>query len=255
VSPFVSFVGAGPGEADLITLKAVRRLREAAVIIHDRLVPAEALEHARATAEVIDVGRAPGHDCIAQTEINWMLVDRARRRGRVVRLKCGDPGVFARLAEEIEAVRAASIGFEIVPGVSAAMAAAARAGISLTEPASASTVVFATGADHHGTLPELDWGMLARTEGTLVFYMAVGALDAITSTLTALGRDAREPALVVERCGFADEHMVAGRLGDIAERAHRAGVQPPALLVIGPTVASASAPPAVTRLTTVVASV
>jgi uroporphyrin-III C-methyltransferase len=255
VSPFVSFVGAGPGEADLITLKAVRRLREAAVIIHDRLIPAEALEHARATAEVIDVGRAPGRDCIAQTEINWMLVDRARRRGRVVRLKCGDPGVFARLAEEIEAVRAASIGFEIVPGVSAAMAAAARAGISLTEPASASTVVFATGADHHGTLPELDWGMLARTEGTLVFYMAVGALDAITSTLTALGRDAREPALVVERCGFADEHMVAGRLGDIAERAHRAGVQPPALLVIGPTVASASAPPAVTRLTTVVASV
>jgi uroporphyrin-III C-methyltransferase len=255
VNPFVSFVGAGPGEADLITLKAVRRLREAAVIIHDRLIPAEALEHARATAEVIDVGRAPGRDCIAQTEINWMLVDRARRRGRVVRLKCGDPGVFARLAEEIEAVRAASIGFEIVPGVSAAMAAAARAGISLTEPASASTVVFATGADHHGTLPELDWGMLARTEGTLVFYMAVGALDAITSTLTALGRDAREPALVVERCGFADEHMVAGRLGDIAERAHRAGVQPPALLVIGPTVASASAPPAVTRLTTVVASV
>jgi uroporphyrin-III C-methyltransferase len=255
VSPFVSFVGAGPGEADLITLKAVRRLREAAVIIHDRLIPAEALEHARATAEVIDVGRAPGRDCIAQTEINWMLVDRARRRGRVVRLKCGDPGVFARLAEEIETVRAASIGFEIVPGVSAAMAAAARAGISLTEPASASTVVFATGADHHGTLPELDWGMLARTEGTLVFYMAVGALDAITSTLTALGRDAREPALVVERCGFADEHMVAGRLGDIAERAHRAGVQPPALLVIGPTVASASAPPAVTRLTTVVASV
>jgi uroporphyrin-III C-methyltransferase len=255
VNPFVSFVGAGPGEADLITLKAVRRLREAAVIIHDRLIPAEALEHARATAEVIDVGRAPGRDCIAQTEINWMLVDRARRRGRVVRLKCGDPGVFARLAEEIEAVRAASIGFEIVPGVSAAMAAAARAGISLTEPASASTVVFATGADHHGTLPELDWGMLARTEGTLVFYMAVGALDAITSTLTALGRDAREPALVVERCGFADEHMVAGRLGDIAERAHRAGVQPPALLVIVPTVASASAPPAVTRLTTVVASV
>jgi siroheme synthase len=120
VSPFVSFVGAGPGEADLITLKAVRRLREAAVIIHDRLIPAEALEHARATAEVIDVGRAPGRDCIAQTEINWMLVDRARRRGRVVRLKCGDPGVFARLAEEIEAVRAASIGSEIVPGVSAA---------------------------------------------------------------------------------------------------------------------------------------
>jgi uroporphyrin-III C-methyltransferase len=255
VSPFVSFVGAGPGEADLVTLKAVRRLREAAVVIHDHLIPAEVLEHARGDAEVIDVGRAPGRDGIAQTEINWMLVDRARRRGRVVRLKCGDPGVFARLTEEIEAVRAARVGFEIVPGVSAAMAAAARAGISLSEPASASTVVFAAGADPHGAVPELDWGMLARTEGTLVFYMAVGALEAITSTLTALGRDTREPALIVERCGFADEHMVAGRLGDIAERARRAGVRPPALLLVGPTVATASAPLAVTRLTTVVASV
>jgi uroporphyrin-III C-methyltransferase len=255
VTPFVSFVGAGPGEAELITLKAVRRLREAAVIIHDRLVPLEVLEHARPDAEVIDAGKAPGRHCIAQTEINWMLVDRARRRGRVVRLKGGDPGVFGRLAEEIEAVRAASVGFEIVPGVSAAMAAAARAGISLTERAAASCVVFATGSDQHGSVPELDWELLARTEGTLVFYMAVGALESITSTLTALGRDTREPALIVERCGFADEQMVAGRLGDIAERAQRAGVRPPALLLIGPTVAAASAPLAVSRLTTVVANV
>jgi uroporphyrin-III C-methyltransferase len=255
VSPFVSFVGAGPGEAELITLKAVRRLREAAVIVHDRLVPVELLDYARRDAEVIDAGKAPGRHCMGQPEINWLLVDRARRCGRVVRLKGGDPGVFARLAEEIEAVRGAGVNFEIVPGVSAAMAAAARAGISLTERATASTVVFATGSDHHGTLPELDWEMLARTEGTLVFYMAVGALEAITSTLTALGRDAREPALIVERCGFADEQMVAGRLGDIAERAHGAGVRPPALLLIGPTVAAASAPLAVARLTTVVASV
>jgi siroheme synthase len=172
-----------------------------------------------------------------------------------VRLKGGDPGVFARLAEEVEAVRGAGVGFEIVPGVSAAMAAAARAGISLTEQAAASTVVFATGSDQHGALPALDWDLLARTDGTLVFYMAVGALESITSTLTALGRDAREPALVVERCGFPDEQMVAGRVGDIAERAQRAGVRPPALLLIGPTVAAASAPIAVSRLTTVVASV
>jgi uroporphyrin-III C-methyltransferase len=255
VSPFVSFVGAGPGEAELVTLKAVRRLREAAVIVHDRLIPRELLDHARDDAEVIDAGKAPGRHGLAQPEINWLLVDRARRRGRVVRLKGGDPGVFARLAEEIQAVRSAGINFEIVPGVSAAMAAAARAGISLTERASASTVVFATGSDHHGALPALDWEMLARTEGTLVFYMAVGALEAITSTLTALGRDAREPALLVERCGFTDEQMVAGRLGDIAGRAHAAGVQAPALLLVGPTVAAASAPLAVTRMTTVVASV
>ena len=255
MSPFVSFVGAGPGEAELITLKAVRRLREAAVIIHDRLTPREVLEYARDDAEVIDVGKVPGRQDVGQPEINWLLVERARRRGRVVRLKGGDPGVFARLAEEIEAVRGGGVCFEIVPGVSAAMAAAARAGISLTERASASTLVFASGSDQYGKLPELDWELLARTEGTLVFYMAVGTMESITSTLTALGRDAREPALIVERCGFRDEQMVAGRLGDIAERAHRAGVRSPALLLIGSTVAAASAPITVARLTTVVASV
>ena len=131
-APFVSFVGAGPGEAELVTLKAVRRLREAAVVVHDRLIPRELLDYARGDAEVIDAGKAPGRHCLGQSEINWLLVDRARRRGRVVRLKGGDPGVFGRLAEEVQAVRAAGVGFEIVPGVSAAMAAAARAGISLT---------------------------------------------------------------------------------------------------------------------------
>jgi uroporphyrin-III C-methyltransferase len=254
-APCVSFVGAGPGEAELITLKGLRRLREAAVIIHDRLVAAELLEHAARDAEIIDAGKAPGRHGLGQAEINRLLVDRARRRGRVVRLKGGDPGVFGRLAEEVEAVRGAGVGFEIVPGVSAALAAAARVGISLTERACASTVVFTTGADHHGGMPELDWEMLARTEGTLVFYMPVGALDSITSTLTALGRDPRQPALIVERCGFPDEQIVAGRLGDITERAGRAGVESPALLLIGPTVAAASAPLAVSRLTTAVAGV
>jgi siroheme synthase len=103
-------------------------------------------------------------------------------------------------------------------------------------------VVLATGADHHGTLPALDWDLLARAEGTLVFYMAVGTLEPITATLQALGRDAREPALIVERVGFADERVLAGRLGDIAELARRAHVTPPALLLVGPTVAAASAP-------------
>jgi uroporphyrin-III C-methyltransferase len=254
-APFVSFVGAGPGEAELVTLKAVRRLREAAVVIHDRLIPRELLDHTRGDAEVIDAGKAPGLHCLGQSEINWLLVDRARRRGRVVRLKGGDPGVFGRLAEEVQAVRAAGVGFEIVPGVSAAMAAAARAGISLTERGNASTVIFAAGADHHGGMPALDWDLLARAEGTLVLYMAVGALEPITATLTTLGRDPREAALLVERCGFADEQILAGRLGDIADRARAAGVSAPAVLMIGPTVAAASAPIAVTRLTTAVASV
>ena len=254
-TPFVSFVGAGPGEADLITVKGLRHLREASVIVHDRLIARELLEHASADAEIIDAGKAPGRQCLGQSHINWLLVDRARRRGRVVRLKGGDPGVFARLTEEIEAVRAAGIGFEIVPGVSAAMAAAARVGISLTERGRASMLVFATGADHHGALPVLDWELLARAEGTLAFYMAVGSLEPITATLQSLGRDAREPALIVERVGFADERVLAGRLGDIAEQARGAQVKPPALLLIGPTVSAASAPRGASSRTVALAGV
>jgi len=253
--PFVSFVGAGPGDPDLVTLKAVRRLREADVVIHDRLVPRELLDETRSDAELIDVGKAPGRHCVAQVEINHLLVDRARARGRVVRLKGGDPGVFARLAEEIDAVRAAGVRFEIVPGVSAALAAAARLGIALTERGRAATLTLATGADRHGTLPALDWEMLARSEGTLAFYMAVATLPAITASLTALGRDAREPAVVVERVGCPGERVVAGRLGDIAERARGAGVEAPAVLLVGPTVAAAAAPVAVTHLTTAAMSV
>ena len=155
-----------------------------------------------------------------------------------MRLKGGDPGIFGRLAEEVEAVRAAGLRFEIVPGVTAATAAAARAGISLTARGSASTVVFATGTDQNGELPHsLDWGWLAQVEGTLVFYMPIASLDAITSALTVLGRDPREPSLIVESAGTPDERVIAARLGDIADRARDAGLRSPALFITGPTVA------------------
>jgi uroporphyrin-III C-methyltransferase len=240
--PFVSFVGAGPGEADLITLKGLRRIRDAAVIIHDSLVAAALLEHARADAELIDAGKGPGRHGLGQPEINRLLVDRARRRGQIVRLESGDPGVFARLADEIEVVRTAGIGFEIVPGVTAALAAAARVGISLAERGRASTLVLAAGNDAPASVPALDWELLARAEGTLVFYVGVDTLGPITATLTALGRDAREPALIVERCGLPEERIVAARLGDVAARGRQACIQPPAVLMIGPTVGIASAP-------------
>jgi uroporphyrin-III C-methyltransferase len=245
----VSFVGAGPGDPELITLKALRRLREADVVIHDRLVPIELLHEARADAEIIDAGKAPGRHCLPQVEINWLLVDRARRRGRVVRLKGGDPGVFGRLAEEIEAVRGAGVPFEVIPGVTAATAAAARAGISLTERGQVSTLIFATATDHTGrTSAALDWGLLAHAEGTLVFYMGVRALETITASLTALGRDAREPAVLVERVGAPDERIIAGRLGGIAAAARAVGAGSPAVLITGPTVASATAPLSVRRI-------
>lgn len=246
-TPFVSFVGGGPGDPELVTLKALRRLREAAVIIHDRLIPMSLLEEAPRDAEIIDAGKAPGRHCLGQGQINALLVDRARRCGPVVRLKGGDPAIFARLAEEIVAVRAASIGFEVVPGVSAAMAAAARVAISLTERGRAATLTLAAGTDHAGAA--VDWDALGRAEGTLAVYMPVEGLESLTTALLAAGRDEREPALVVERIGLFDEQFVAGRLGNIAERARIAGVAPPALLLVGPTVAAASVPLTMRRAT------
>ena len=239
----VSFVGAGPGDPELITLKGLRRLREAEVVLHDRLIPLELLDEVSPGATIIDVGKAPGRPCVGQGQINWLLVDWARRRERVVRLKGGDPAVFGRLGEEIDAVRSARIAFEVVPGVTAASAAAARLGISLTQRGSASMLVFAAGTDqtgHHSAA--LDWDLLARAEGTLVFYMPVGSLESITAALTMLGRDPREPAILVERVGTPGERVIASRLGDVADDARAAGVAAPAVLITGPTVAAASVP-------------
>jgi uroporphyrin-III C-methyltransferase len=244
----VSFVGAGPGDPELITLKGLRRLREADVVLHDRLVPHELLDQVSPGTTVVDVGKTPGRPCVGQGQINWLLVDWARRREHVVRLKGGDPAVFGRLGDEIEAVRSAGIAFEVIPGVTTASAAAARLGISLTRRGSASTLVFAAGTDqsgHHSAA--LDWDLLARAEGTLVFYMPVGSLEPITAALTMLGRDPREPAILVERVGTPGERVIASRLGDIAEEGRAAGVAAPAILVTGPTVAAASVPLALRR--------
>jgi uroporphyrin-III C-methyltransferase len=245
----VSFVGAGPGDPELITLKGLRRLREAEVVLHDRLAPPELLDEVSPGATIIDVGKAPGRPCVGQGHINWLLVDWARRRERVVRLKGGDPAVFGRLGDEIDAVRSAGLAFEVIPGVTAATAAAARLGVSLTQRGSASMLVFAAGTDQGGHHPAaLDWDLLARVEGTLVFYMPVGSLEAITAALTTLRRDPCEPAILVERVGTPGERVVAGRLGDIADEGRAARVEAPALLITGPTVAAASVPLTVRRI-------
>ena len=246
-APFVSFVGAGPGDPELVTLKALKRLRDADVIIHDRLIPRELLAQARPDAEIVEADKAPRRAAAGQSQINWLLVDRARRRGHVVRLKEGDPGVFGRLGEEIDAVRRAGINFEVVPGVSAALAAAGRTGVSLTERGQTSMVILATGTDHDGDVPALDWNFLAHADATLVFYMPLEGLESITAALTALGRDEREPALIVERAGMPEERVVPGRLGNIAALGREAAVQAPALLLIGPTLAAASVPLSVRR--------
>jgi uroporphyrin-III C-methyltransferase len=233
----VSFVGAGPGDPELITVKGLSRLRAADVVIHDRLVSPELLQEVHARTEVIDAGKVPGRHCMGQAQINWLLIDRATRQRLVVRLKGGDPGVFGRLAEEIRAVSAAGIPFEIIPGVTAGCAAAALAGISLTERGSASMVVLATGTDHTGRMAAaLDWDLLARTNATLVFYMAVRSLESITASLMALGRDPREPAIIVERAATPRERVITARLGTIVDAMREAEVEAPAVLVVGPTV-------------------
>lgn len=234
MAPPVVFVGAGPGDPELITLRGLRRLREADVVVHDRLVAAALLDEAPLRARRIDVGKAPGRHCLTQPEINRLLVGHARAGERVVRLKGGDPTLFARLAEEVAAVTAAGLQVEIVPGVTAATAAAAQAGISLTERGAASLVILATGTDHRGQVPDaLDWRALARAEGTLVFYMGLRGIETITSTLVGLGRDPAEPTLVVQGAGTDGECVVAGALATIAGAARRAGVQPPAVLIVG----------------------
>lgn len=245
--PRVSFVGAGPGDPELVTLKALRLVREADAIVHDRLIPRALLAEVRASARLIDVGKAPRRPCLGQGRINEIVIRAARAHGHLVRLKGGDPAMFGRLAEEIEAVRAAGIPFEVVPGVTAATAAAALAGISLTRRGAASTVVLTTGTEHGGGVPDLDWAALARLDATLVFYMSVGALDTIATMLTAFGRTPSQAALVVQAVGTGDERVLSGRLGEIAARARLAGVGSPAVLITGPTVGAASVPRAVRR--------
>ena len=247
--PFVSFVGAGPGDPELITLKGLRRLREAEVVLHDRLVPPELLDEVSPGATVVDVGKAPGRPCSARRQINWLLVDWARRRERVVRLKGGDPAVFGRLGDEIDAVRGGARlrGDPRRHRGDRGRRAAGR--VADRARGAPRCVVFAAGTDQTGTIrPALDWDLLARVEGTLVFYMPVGALEPITAALHDAGARPSRAGAARRARGHAGERVIAGRLGDIADEGRAAGVAAPALLITGPTVAAASVPLTVRRI-------
>ena len=234
----VSLVGAGPGDPDLLTLKAVERLRAADVIVHDRLIGERVLEYAPTTAERIDVGKSPGkRGGPSQDDINALLVDLGRQGRRVVRLKGGDPFVFGRGGEEALALAAAGVPFEVVPGVSAALAAPAAAGIPVTHRGlSASlTVVNGHDADQH------DWSALAGSAGTLVFMMAVEHLEEIVSRLLEHGRPVHEPAAIVQWATTPRQRVVSAPLGEIASAARAEQVEAPAVLVVGPTAALTTA--------------
>jgi uroporphyrinogen III methyltransferase/synthase len=231
----VHLVGAGPGHVGLMTVRAVELLAAADVILHDRLIGPGALAAARPDAELIDVGKQGGGPQMPQAEIDRLLVEHARAGRRVVRLKGGDPFVFGRGGEEALVLREAGIAFEVVPGVTAGVAAPAYAGIPVTHRELASGVAFVTGHEDPAK-PEaaLDWAALAAFPGTLVFYMGVRALPQIAHRLVAGGRPPDEPVAVVERGTLPGQRTLLATLADVGERAGAAGIRAPAVTVVGP---------------------
>jgi uroporphyrinogen III methyltransferase/synthase len=237
----VYLVGAGPGDPGLLTLRGQRCLAQADVVVHDDLVNRRLLEHARADAEIVDVGRphgGPGR--LTQAAIADVLIARASEGRTVVRLKSGDPFLFGRGGEEAQALHAAGIPFEVVPGVTSAIAVPAYAGIPVTDRDHASLVTFITGhlaaTDPAGGPPQLPWELLARQGGTLVFLMAVKHLPDIGAALVAHGLAAATPAAVIERGTLGSQRTIVATIATIAAEAAAAGVRSPAVVVVGATV-------------------
>lgn len=238
---FVWLVGAGPGAEDLLTLRAQRVLQEADVIVHDALVPSDVVAMGRRDAERIAVGKRKGAHSVSQARINEILVREASLGRRVVRLKAGDPLVFGRAGEEMAALRDAGIAYDIVPGVTAALAAAASARIPLTLRGIASDLVFATGHDRSGdTLP--GWAGLAMGGATVAVYMGRSVAARVAERLAEAGLAAETPVAVVENAAQRGETLYAGTLGDLAALEGRDDVTGPALIVIGKAVGHADLP-------------
>jgi uroporphyrin-III C-methyltransferase len=229
----VALVGAGPGAADLLTLRAARLLAAADVVVHDRLVSDAVLSLAPPTARRIYVGKRKSSHSVPQAGIDALLVALAREGLAVVRLKGGDPFVFGRGGEELLACRAAGVPCEVVPGVSAAFAAAASGGAPLTHRGLARTVTLATGHAAPGLAgaPDLDWEALARPGSTAVIYMGVSTAGLIAERLIAAGRAPDTPAIVVENASLPGERIIPTRLADLAQAAQE--LAGPAVLIIG----------------------
>jgi len=235
----VSLVGAGPGDPSLITVKGLDALRKADVVVYDRLAAPQLLDEIRPEAERIDAGKLPQKHRLDQAEINALLIDRAKQGKHVVRLKGGDPFVFGRGGEEGLACYAAGIPFEIIPGVTSAVAVPAYAGVPVTHRQIASAFTVFTGhEDPSKAESSIDYDALAAAArlGTLVLLMGVSHLSEITSRLIAAGVTADTPALCVEWGTTEHQRVVEGTLGTLAQRVGESGLQPPALTVIGETV-------------------
>jgi len=232
----VVLAGAGPGDPELLTLKALRAIESADVVLHDALVDPRILAlavRASASGGMIDVGKRCGRHAMKQHEICDLLVAEARKGARVVRLKGGDPMIFGRANEEIAALRAAEIGLEIIPGVTAATAAAASVQLSLTSREVARSVIFITGHGSDGTLPPQDWAALARLGGTIVFYMGARHARMIADRLIEAGLDPATASLVVMNASRPDETRRGSRLIDLADGLAAEDLAAPALIMIG----------------------
>jgi uroporphyrinogen III methyltransferase / synthase len=234
----VFLVGAGPGDPGLATQRALELLAVADVVVHDRLVSPRLLAHAGPDAELVYAGKRPGDPGLGQEEINRVLIRSAREGKRVVRLKGGDPFVFGRGGEEAEALAEAGVPFQIVPGVTAGVAAPAYAGIPVTHRDAASAVAFVTAhEDPARDQSALDWSALAAFPGTLVFYMGVRNLPVVAERLIDHGRSPAEAAAVVERGTLPGQRTVMGPLAEIADRVAEAALKPPAITIVGPVAA------------------
>jgi len=232
MSGFVSFVSAGPGDPELLTLKALARLRDADVVLYDDLASGAILDHARPGASLIAVGKRAGRPSAKQEHVNRLLVDYAATGVRVVRLKSGDAGIFGRLEEEIDALRQAGIGYEIIPGVTSACAAAAAGGIPLTRRHTSRRVQFITGADVTGQLPaDLNWAALADPDSTTVVYMGKRTFPALVAKLIEHGMAADTPALLAESLGRDDQRLLRTTIGALAQELAQ-GVGPATAVIL-----------------------
>ena len=229
----VHIVGAGPGDPELLTLKALRLIQEADVVYYDRLVSPEIISLIRRDASRIPVGKSKGDHSVPQTEIHARLVASAQEGLRVVRLKGGDPFIFGRGGEELEAVRAEGIEVHVVPGISSALGCAASAGVPLTHRDHAQTLTFVTGHAKEGGVPDLDWPALARPAQTVVVFMGVDTAPVIAEKLVAAGRAAETPVAIIENGTRAGELRVFGTLGELPFLVEEEGIRGPALLIIG----------------------
>jgi uroporphyrin-III C-methyltransferase len=242
----VHLVGAGPGDPELLTLKALRLLQAADVIVHDRLTPPPILALARPTARLIDVGKRKSRHTLPQDDINRLLVALAREGLAVVRLKGGDPFVFGRGGEELLALRAAGIEAHVIPGVTSGLAAAASAGAPLTHRGLAQAVTFVTGhaamtPEGEAGEPDMDWRALSRPNHTVVVYMGLTTASSLASGMIGAGRAASTPVLIVQNASRTEERRILTRLGEL--QTATASLDGPALLIIGEVAALADVEP------------